>query len=83
MVLDPPPFGKVMRSVPREKSLFLLFPTEVVEVVINVYDNSDYGLKLSDKADIESTEFPVYSVQKPRLVVVPGKMAVQSNFRYI
>ena len=46
---------------------------EDVEVVINVYDISDYGLKLSDRADIESAEFPVYSVQKPRLVVVPGK----------
>ena len=54
---------------------------EDVAVVINVYDISDHGLKLSDKADIESAEFPVYSVQKPRLVVVPGKMAVKSNFR--
>ena len=52
-------------------------------MVITVYDTSDYGLKLSDKADIESAEFPVYSVQKPRLLVVPRKMAVKSNFRYI
>ena len=55
---------------------------EDVEMAINVYDISDYVLKLSDKANIESGAFPVYSVI-PRLVVIPGKMTVKSNFRYI
>ena len=81
MVLLTPASMVVVYSIPLPIAIFVLLPTKTsalssfihVRYIVYVHATSDSVLNLSDKEGIESAEFPVYSVQKPGLVVVSGK----------
>ena len=51
--------------------------------VSHVHAISNFGLKYSDSAVMESPEFPVKRVHKPGSVAVPGKMRDTSKLRLI